>query len=186
LAVYRLGSLAKIQVICTGDFCQLPPVQLLSELRYAFSGEFWNSLFGEHQYVLTKVFRQGGDMRLLRILREVREGFLSAESAKILLTECRPQVNEPDMPKIFSLKKDVQLSNEQSLGSLPGDLWCSKSIDSGVTKILEDLLVPSKLSLKIGAIVMYLRNDERKGLCNGSLGRVVGFVGGSPSILYQI
>jgi hypothetical protein len=46
-------------------------------------------------------------------------------------------------------------------------------------------MVPLMLLLKIGAIVIYLRNDVIKGLTNGTVGRVVGFVDGSPRILFD-
>lgn len=174
-----------IQVICTGDFCQLPPVMLLGSVRYAFTARCWVLLFGEHNYVLTRVFRQGGDARLLKILREVRAGQLSPESIEILETECRPRADDLAMPIIFALRKHVDASNERSLEDLSGDVWVSQASDSGKTYLLKDLLAPRVLRLKIGAIVMFLRNDLSRGLRNGSLGKVVGFVDGEPSIHFD-
>jgi hypothetical protein len=185
-----------IQVIFAGDFCQLPPVVLLGgNPRYAFSSNCWNALFTTNSFILTKVFRQSGDPRLMSILRELRSGSLSPESIHILLSECQDRDTAKGTPMLFPLNNDVDKANKICLNAIAGHEWENKARDTGVdVKQLGTLLVPALLILKVcisiliskvGAIVMYLMNDYSTGLCNGSLGTVVGFVNGSPQVKFD-
>lgn len=113
-----------IQVIVTGDFCQLPPVAILGkDIRYAFSSSCWNSLFKLNSFVLTKVFRQSGDTRLIAILQELRSGSLSPESINILRSECMGKDEEylNGDPMLFPLNKDVDKANKRCLDAIAGD-----------------------------------------------------------------
>ena len=87
-----------IQLLVTGDFFQLPPVNdnkasraagdssnasgTPAGRRYAFDADSWHGCFGR-QIVLQRVFRQS-DNEFVSLLNEVREGRVSESSLERL------------------------------------------------------------------------------------------------------
>jgi ATP-dependent DNA helicase PIF1 len=174
-------NLITLKVLVTGDFHQLPPVAIGKSLRYAFEARCWSQLIGDRTYLLRRIFRQVGDIRLQKILREVRSGIVSKESVALLKSNVG---NETSLtPSLYSLVKDVAASNDDSLDRLDGILWTSNSNDSKNSEMLDKfLLSPRILRLKVGALVMFLKN--RGSLVNGSMGKVVGFEEGNPVVKF--
>ena len=74
-----------IQLICSGDFFQLPPVGKSSDpdsTSFCFESELWHDVFHE-QILLDKLFRQK-DETYVRVLHQIREGYLDKKSYDIL------------------------------------------------------------------------------------------------------
>lgn len=79
-----------IQLICSGDFFQLPPVGNKNDPEsglFCFESELWDTVFDE-QILLDKLFRQT-DPEYINILHEIREGHLSKKSYELLSTRVR-------------------------------------------------------------------------------------------------
>ncbi|MCK4800224.1 hypothetical protein KAS31_04570, partial [Candidatus Parcubacteria bacterium] len=51
----------------------------------------------------------------------------------------------------------------------------SNGLDMVVASLKKNCLVPEELRLKIGAVVMFVKNNFRKGYVNGTLGEIIGF-----------
>jgi ATP-dependent DNA helicase PIF1 len=69
----------KIQVVMTGDFYQLPPIETRGEpdTRFCFESPIWNRLFTKENHIeLKTVFRQK-DPVYRKILSETRDGRIS-------------------------------------------------------------------------------------------------------------
>lgn len=171
-----------VQVILTGDFFQLPPVQKDDiATSFAFEAPCWNKVV-ERTIVLSKVFRQN-DNKFARMLNEMREGRMSEDTIKTFSALDRkivlPQGITPT--KLFPLRYQVENANTQALNNLPGQVVQFEAID--VIKEQGKLLnvnldncpaLPS-VELKVGAQVMMIKNIDST-LVNGSLGRIVGFM----------
>jgi len=71
-----------IQVVFSGDFYQLPPVNKCGSTAFCFESPFWETTF--HQHIqLTKIFRQT-DQLYTKILNQVRTGRISKSTCQHL------------------------------------------------------------------------------------------------------
>ena len=82
--------------------------------------------------------------------------------------------------ELFPLRKEVENANKMKLDALKTELRSYESRDSGKanperrTAILDNVLAPQLLEIKVDAQVMLIKNVDGD-LVNGSLGRVLGF-----------
>lgn len=71
-----------IQIICCGDFYQLPPVSNSS--KYCFQSPKWEKIFPkENSVILTEIYRQS-DHVFKNILNELRDGYMSKNTEEYL------------------------------------------------------------------------------------------------------
>ena len=170
-----------IQVVLCGDFFQLPPVGKPGE-RSSDKFSFMSRAFAETGFevcYLTVQYRQN-DGRLNKILNEIRSGQVS-EYAVRLLQEARLTVMKDDWnpTKLFSHNLDVDTINDKHLGELPDEMVYFKAKTTGDKKIVEVLkksvLTKENLGLKVGAKVMFIKNNAEQGYINGTTGEVTGF-----------
>lgn len=108
-----------IQLVCLGDFFQLPPVGDAMEpdtMDFAFESPAWSRVFSVDNHVeLVTIYRQH-DAMYKQILHEVRHATLSEESRKQLETrvglEYRPEDHHGVIPmKLFATRAQVQRVN---------------------------------------------------------------------------
>ncbi|CAK9787080.1 unnamed protein product [Cutaneotrichosporon oleaginosum] len=170
-----------IQLICTGDFFQLPPVTKNGEPRFCFEATTWSESIHK-QVNLSKVFRQK-DERFVNMLNEMRFGRLTSESIETFRKLDRP-IPCPDgiVPtELFPRREDVDRSNMTRLKNLTTDGHRYIAQDGGTIqdpqqreKMLANFMAPPSLELKVDAQVMLIKNIDET-LVNGSMGRVLGF-----------
>jgi len=164
-----------IQVIATGDFLQLPPVQ---SNKLCFESQAWDNVFHE-MIELTEIFRQH-DRKFKEILNEVRYGNVSVETEIEIRKLNRPVQCPPDIDPIhlYPLNVDVDRENQRRLAELKGPSRTYLATDSGdknyFDKLEKHCPAPKVLELKLDAQVCLVRNLDRT-LVNGSLGVVKGF-----------
>ena len=163
-----------MQIICCGDFLQLPPVQV-KDNGWIFNSRAWKELrFKNH--VLTIIHRQSGDPEFAEVLGRVRLG-RATQKDLVYLTK-NSATDEPDnCLKLFALNKPADQLNQKrfrelvAAGNAPHPF---KSIDAGEKKhLLEQCQAPQLLWLCVGARVMCLRNLIEGRLVNGSTGTVL-------------
>ncbi len=171
-----------VQLVLAGDFFQLPPVSKNEEInrdKFAFMSESWVDA-GLTICYLTDQFRQS-DNELNIILNEIRSGDVSNQS-KAILYEAQHNKLGPSPTKLYSHNIDVDNINNEHLLELNSDLFTFKAKKKGnenLVKLLEkSVLAPSDLQLKIGAKVMFVKNNYEKGYVNGTQGVVVDFLEG--------
>lgn len=169
-----------IQVIVAGDFFQLPPVGKPSENnrdKFAFMSEAWLDAGFKICY-LTEQHRQE-DNQLDQILNEIRKGQVSEQSIQHLLNT-RSNSVEPDITRLFSHNQDVDNINDQHMQRLDTKLHRFSAETSGNDKLLMTLTssvrAPEELQLKVGAKVMFVKNNFDAGYTNGTLAEVAGFI----------
>lgn len=170
-----------IQVVLSGDFFQLPPVNRNDSREGGFvvNSNAWQELDPVILY-LSDQFRQSeGDM-LLDILTSMRANDVRRRHAEALLA--RAEVVPPAdarLTELHTTNVDVDRLNERKLAELDGDELIYQQHTTGSANYVENLqrsvLAPAVLTLKQGALVIAVKNDTSRRYANGSIGTVVDF-----------
>lgn len=167
-----------LQVVFVGDFFQLPPVSRHGEApaRFSFSARSWTDANLTVCY-LSEQHRQD-DPTFLMVLSALRRGTI-AEDHVAHLHARRETSDDKDITKLYAHNADVDHMNTAKLRTLLGKERTYTMTSAGSAKLVEQMkrgcLSPEKLTLKIGARVMFTRNNPIEGYVNGSIGDVVDF-----------
>lgn len=169
-----------IQIIMSGDFFQLPPINRGDSRAGSFvvNAAAWQELDPVICY-LEEQHRQD-DEKLLGILNAIRAGDVRRGHAETLLarTEVYPDEFEK-LTELHTVNIDVDTLNEAKLDELEGDEVSYEQTTTGSENYVETLqrsvLAPKVVRLKQGALVMAVKNSLDKKYVNGSIGTVVGF-----------
>ena len=171
-----------LQVVLCGDFFQLPPVSNVNEPspEAIYKSAAWESMNLKVCY-LHEQYRQG-DNELLGILSAIRNASVD-EAVVNRLRQCRNTAlslaPSGRVVKLYTHNQNVDSENERELSMLPDHGRQYLMEMTGVPAIAEALrrgcLAPEKLVLKIGAAVMFVKNNFEKGYVNGTLGTVRAF-----------
>ncbi len=167
-----------VQIVLMGDLCQLPPVVRSDEMSYFesfyptpffFSSHAWNNGdFGIIQF--SHIFRQT-DLPFIDILNQVRHG-QTTPSLLGTLNE-RLTTNPPTGAVVLAARnRTVEDINARNLAALPGSLH-TYSADTLGDIDPNSFTTPQELTLKVGARVMFTRNDPNQRWVNGSLAQVI-------------
>lgn len=170
-----------IQVIMSGDFFQLPPVNRADAVQGQFVvfSNAWAELDPVICY-LQEQHRQEEDDALSDILDAMRGRDIRRAHAEALLkrTEVSPPT-EAIYTELHTVNVDVDTQNEAKLDQLHGDEMIYSRTTTGSENYVESLsrsvLAPAELRLKQGALVMAVKNSLERKYHNGSLGTVVDF-----------
>lgn len=183
-------SFGGMQTVLVGDFFQLPPVvkhyNELSEHdtlfsatiddRFCFNAPVWSRLSPSVCY-LSEQYRQQ-DNAFLEILSALRRGSVTDQHRALLATR-QHGVPEQGVTHLFSHNAQVDRINDENLARLSDRVCTFEMRGSGPRDLVEQLkrgcLSPEILSLKIGARVMFTKNDSAGRFVNGTLGVVEGF-----------
>ena len=163
-----------MQVICSGDFFQLPPVQKHGKPKFITESEIWPIMNMKICY-LTEQHRQK-DNELAVLLNHIRNNNLQ-ESRQILLD--REETSSLNPPRLYTHNVDVDAINSYELSKIKGEEVAYRMEVKGNENIVAALkktcLAPERLALKQGAKVMFVKNNFDAGYVNGTLGKVIGF-----------
>jgi len=174
-----------IQVVMSGDFFQLPPVNRREarEGGFVVMSQAWRDLKPVICY-LDEQFRQNETDILAEILDAIRSGNLRRHHAEALLE--RSELHPPAdtiFTELHTVNVDVDTQNEARLVELEGDEISYEQTTTGSANYVENLqrsvLAPKILRLKKGALVMAVKNSLDRKYHNGSLGTVVDFEPGT-------
>ena len=167
-----------MQVICVGDFFQLPPIPRQGEMmRYAFESRAWENLRPLVCYI-TEQFRQDDEL-LLSLLGSIRKGEIEEDHYTLLREQVDIAYVDIEPTRLYTHNADVDAVNATKLAELKGTAKTYKMSSRG-NKIYQESLIrtclsPSVLALKEEAMVMCTKNNFEAGYVNGTLARVVGF-----------
>lgn len=178
-----------IQVIMSGDFFQLPPVNRADSVEGGFVvfSKAWSELDPVICY-LDEQHRQDTEDTLSQILDAMRARDVRRNHAETLLA--RVEVKPPEdmvYTELHTVNIDVDSQNQAKLEQLEGDEMIYSQTTTGSANYVESLqrsvLAPADLRLKQGALVMAVKNSMDRKYANGSLGTVVDF---DPATDYPI
>ncbi len=169
-----------IQIIVSGDFFQLPPVGKKDETnrdKFAFMSEAWVEAKFRVCY-LSEQHRQS-DSTLDQILNAIRAQSVTSEHINILKQTKHQQHADDIVTRLYTHNIDVDNINLRQLEQVDGKTHCFNAVLEGNEKLIETLKssvrAPQQLELKVGAKVMFVKNNFDMGYVNGSIGEVVGF-----------
>lgn len=174
-----------IQVVMSGDFFQLPPVNRSGsrEGSFVINSEVWRELDPVIIY-LDEQHRQTEGDALHEILTAMRANDLRRHHAERLIA--RTDIAPPDdatFTELHVTNIDVDRINEAELAKLDGDELVytryTTGAESYVDSLQRSILAPETLVLKQGALVMSVKNDPNRRFANGSLGVVLHFESGT-------
>lgn len=169
-----------VQVLMIGDLYQLPPIVKEHEWsllkRYYHSAYFFEAKALQSEgfifLELDKVFRQSDD-RFIALLNNLRENQITHEDIELLNLHYKPQTDES--AGIVTLTTHNYRADEININQLRRLETESYVYDAQVEDDFPESLYPisAQLNLKVGAQIMFIRNDSVNGLYyNGTLGIV--------------
>lgn len=158
-----------VQVVLSGDFLQLPPVQADA---MAFESSVWQELNLKH-ITLQQNFRHV-DAKLQDLLAQLRHGNLPMASLRAAASAASAEP-EPEVgctrPTIVSTNAEAAAENQRRLEALPGQMHTFKAQhqfetpSSSIRKAMESLSTEKVLQLKVGALVMLVVNKRLPSKC---------------------
>ncbi len=179
-----------MQIVMCGDFFQLPPVMrmpkngeqqaLLSERKENFvtDSHIWKEMNLSICY-LDEQFRTD-DRAYLRVLNDIRESEVNETTIEYLSERLNKDAEGYTKPtRLFTHNADVDAINLAHLKALEGESHEYFMVGRGSLALNEGLrrscLAPERLVLKVGAQVMFVKNNFEAGYVNGTLGEVIRF-----------
>ena len=180
-----------VQMILVGDFFQLPPVMkietksntsaiLIKEplCRFAYDSPAWERAKPIVCYI-TEQYRQD-DKDFLALLSAIRSNIFGDDHLRRIETRKIEHHTAPNgIPKLFSHNADVDRVNSEILAKLPSEpqifTMSSQGPDALTSALQKGCLSPETLCLKIGAAVMFTKNNPKEGFVNGTLGTIEDF-----------
>ncbi|MFH6966028.1 helix-turn-helix domain-containing protein [Flavobacterium sp. FlaQc-28] len=170
-----------VQVLFIGDLLQLPPVIRDEEwrtLRNYYKGKFFF-----HSHVITqnpplyielsKIYRQSDDV-FISVLNNLRNNQITKEDVQVLNQYVKPDFDLKNNPGFITLtthNAKADTINEQAISDLSGNEFTYRPFVVGdfPEKIFP---VEETLKLKVGAQVMFVKNDLsfEKRYFNGKMG----------------
>lgn len=184
-----------LQVVCSGDFFQLPPVvkrrdqaedkgtlgldfgQNNSAL-FVNESDIWKRM--EMKICYLDEQHRTKDKTLHEILNHIRDN--EAQKSRDLLFSSHSGAKDLKkvLTKLYTHNVDVDSINYCELDKIKGEEHCYQMSLRGNMMVAEILkkscLAPEKLVLKKGAEVMFIKNNFEAGYVNGTQGKVVDFV----------
>ena len=182
------------QIILSGDFYQLPPMEKAKDgAQFAFESKVWKEMQLK-TIEMKSVFRQVQG-EFIDILHKMRVGELDIGDMSTLCKRVNAKIGTNDIipTSLFSTNANADSVNCEQLEKLPGlavtfMAKCTVNPKPGISEhdtkelfrssmdIRKYCPAPEELKLKVGAQVMLRRNlDLAGGLANGSRGFVVDF-----------
>lgn len=174
-----------IQVVVAGDFFQLPPIGSRGESnreKFAFMSEAWLDA-GFHICYLSEQHRQvsaasNGGLDLDDILNQIRRGEVSFEAIAALESTFDQDV-DIKRTRLYTHNLNVNKINDKELAALESETMRFDATFEGDTKLVDTLKktvrTQDDLTLKVGAKVMFIKNNTELGVSNGTMGELIGF-----------
>lgn len=172
------------QIIFVGDMFQLPPVvgdkaekDLLHDIYQTDNFFFYEAEAIKRirlvKIEFQKVYRQKDDQLFRKILENVRLNKVTPEDIMHLNERVLQPKNDDGMViTLASVNKTADSINQKLLSEIDSEEYIYEGTITGnfdTKKMLADL----KLHLKVGAQVMFTRNDQMRRWANGTLAKVV-------------
>ncbi len=172
------------QIIFVGDLFQLPPVvkrasvdeEMLHDLYGSGTPFFYKARVLKRMNLpkieFKKVYRQN-DEDFVRILNNMRRGRTNAKDLELLNSRVCPKDDIKRYSVILTAYNSMaEKINDKKLNALESEEYHYQAIVSGTFK-RSDSPAPETLRLKIGAQVIFCRNDYNNDCANGTIAIVV-------------
>lgn len=182
-----------MQIVFCGDFFQLPPISKTEDdgnHKFAFMAKSWLNADFKICY-LTEQHRQTDQdeakkygISLNQILNQIRAQDVSIDAIHTLLNSKTNNING-DYTRLYTHNVNVDTINQEELDRIDAEIFSYEATAYGDDKLVDALKkgvrAPESLTLKVGAKVMFIKNNAELDVYNGSIGTVVDF---APVIPY--
>ena len=172
------------QLVFVGDLFQLPPVVK----KGSVDAEMLKDLYGEGipffykanvlrrmnlpKIEFTKVYRQT-EIKFTKVLNKIRTGNVTDKDLELLNKRVKEDGKNDDYSVILTaVNQRAEHINEKKLKAIEAEEYCYDAFIDGRFK-KGDSPAPERLKLKVGAQVLFCRNDFNNGCANGSIAKVV-------------
>lgn len=173
-----------VQLVLVGDLFQLPPVAPKEEWEILESKGYESPYFFSAKCIqscrlafieLTKIYRQENSY-FIQLLNCIREGLNPTDTINKINTQCYNGntnfINDTDITLTCTNKKASEI-NYSKLRSIKSQEFTYEGLISGDFNIQKNKLPsPFILRLKVGAQVMFTKNDSKHRWVNGTLGNI--------------
>ena len=174
-----------IQVVLSGDFFQLPPINRAGGRQGSFvhRSRAWQEADFNVCYLTTN-YRQQQDESYAELLQAIRDNTMSEVQYERLQSRIGAFVDPFEtVTKLYTTNVDVDSVNSKKLETIKESTVRYFMETTGKKQFVDTLkkscLAPEVLELKKGAAVMCIKNAQDKSYVNGSLGTVVDFEKGT-------
>lgn len=167
-----------INMVFFGDLYQLPPVisspiekeYLRARYKnpYFFSAHVMHDLRDFELIDLKRVYRQS-EKRFIKLLDNIRSHFFDYDDLEDINARYNPQFKEEGYITLSARNATVDRINHESLMELKTEMYeYNASVIGDFTSKL--FPCPLTLKLKVGAQVMFVKNDPERRFVNGTIG----------------
>ncbi|EIJ43370.1 PIF1 helicase [Beggiatoa alba B18LD] len=171
-----------VQIVFIGDLFQLPPVVTTQEedlFKTVYPSPFFFSanvmeILDLTLISLEKIYRQQ-EATFTQLLNAIRHNAITANELNLLNTRHLPEFKAPELAYYITLATTNKLAMEINNNHL-AQLTTPEHIYTGkLTGEFDAKNTPTdlELTLKVGAQVMFVKNDSGQRWVNGTLGRVI-------------
>ncbi len=170
-----------VRMIFVGDFLQLPPIR--KNEGQIFETQEWKD--ANPFPIILKEIRRTNNEELIFILSKIRKGIYDLDVIDFMKRVSKNKVENPI--KILSTNREVDQINNYELNNLKSELKLVKAhyeikveknkeqVENMVRDFFKNSLVDEEYYLKVGARIMFVRNQDSLNIFNGELGVVVGW-----------
>ena len=170
------------QVVFVGDMFQLPPIvrtgperDVMKDMYQTDDFFFYKAkVFGSMRLVkieFHKVYRQE-EKNFLTTLENVRMNKMTAKDLLLLNSRvCQPQAEDGMVITLTSRNNKADEINKAHLAEIDAPEFCYEGTISGDFE-RSKLPVEDVIRLKVGAQIMFTRNDQARRWVNGTIGKV--------------
>lgn len=170
-----------IQIVFVGDMFQLEPIatakdrETLKEIYGHDCCYFYKAAAIERiqlpKIEFLKIYRQN-DPKFIELLEHVRLGRMSVRDLMMINSRVSLCDDQKMRITLTSTNADARRINDGRLSEIDSPEVSYKAIYSGKTKVTTDI-AEETLTLKVGAQVMFTKNDRTRRWVNGTIGEVV-------------
>jgi ATP-dependent DNA helicase PIF1 len=175
-----------MQIVLCGDFFQLPPVSRPEhKTEYAYKSEVWRESGFKVCYLSGQ--QRSADKKFIDVLNDIRHSQVGESTIEVLESRIGKTGRSKAPTRLYTVNKDVDAMNDVELAGIqkPACAYQMRSYyKEEEHRYLRDQLIrhcmaPYMLVLKVGAVVMFVKNnfeaDGKTVYVNGTLGKVVDF-----------
>ncbi len=182
------------QIILIGDPFQLPPVvndDAKEVISYLYpSPYFFDAMAFSRRYIemieLQKVYRQNDDL-FLNVLNKIRLNECNDNDVSVLNTRFFPTYQPTNRDYIITLcttNKIADKINKGRLEQLEGEYFTYEGLIDGDFPT-NSLPTEYELKLKVGAQIIFIRNDFESRWVNGTLAKVISLTDSTIEVLLE-
>jgi len=183
LQLHRNSSLpfGGVRLVVFGDIYQLPPILSSNEERhyfrqkyetpYFFSSNIWRKLENIQYINLHTVYRQS-DRMFIRLLDDIRSGDIDYETLSDLNKNVISDFDEDGYIHLSPRNATMQRINLQKLDELHGAEYIYTATITGEFNP-QNMPTDPILRLKVGAQIIFIKNDPERAYVNGTIGLVI-------------